>query len=98
MTKGYIVAEVEVTDPELYATYAPKAAAAIAAFDGRYLVRGGDPQVVEGERPARRMVILEFPSRERAREFYQSAQYQEALAIRTRASKADLVMLEGYDQ
>ncbi len=95
MAKGYIYAEVEVTDPELYAGYQPKAAAAIAAFGGRYLVRGGDPQVVEGDRPPKRAVILEFDSPERAREFYHSPQYQEALAIRQKASTAHLVMLNG---
>ncbi len=97
MPKGYVYAEVEVTDPELYATYSPKAAAAIAAFGGRYLVRGGNAEVIEGDRPVRRAVILEFDSPARAREFYHSQQYQEALAIRRRASRADLVMLEGYD-
>ena len=96
MPKGYVLAEVEVTDPALFETYRPLASASIAAFGGRYLVRGGDPQVLEGNRPHRRMVLLEFDSPERATEWYRSPQYQEALAIRERAAKTHLLMLSGH--
>ena len=97
MAKGYILAEVEVTDPALFETYRPLAAASIAAFGGRYLVRGGATEVLEGEGKAARMVLLEFSSPERAMEWYRSAAYQEALAIRLKAATTDVRLLTGHD-
>jgi uncharacterized protein (DUF1330 family) len=95
MPKGYFFAEIEITDPEAYRHYMPLAAAAVAAYGGRYLVRGGDMRVVEGNRPVRRAVILEFESPERAEEFYRSPQYQKALALRLQSSKGDAYLLTG---
>lgn len=97
MPKGYILGEVEVTDPALYETYRPLAAAAIAAFGGKYLVRGGATETLEGGRQTGRMVLLEFPSPERAMEWYKSAQYQEALAIRLKAATTEVFLLTGHD-
>jgi uncharacterized protein (DUF1330 family) len=96
MPKGYVLAEVEVTDPALFETYRPMASASIAAFGGRYLVRGGDPQVFEGDRPLRRMVLLEFDSPECATQWYRSPQYQAALAIRAKAAKTHMLLLNGH--
>jgi uncharacterized protein (DUF1330 family) len=95
MPKGYIIAEIEITDPETYRQYMPLAQAAIAAYGGRYVVRGGDPRALEGERPPQRMVVLEFDSPEQAEAFYRSPQYQEAAAIRQRASRGHLYLLTG---
>lgn len=97
MPKGYIHAEVEITDPEEYEKYRPLAAASVASFGGKYIVRRGDPKVLEGGKPARLTVVLEFESRERAEEWYASEQYKEAKAIRFRAANTDLVILTGYD-
>ncbi len=97
MPKGYILAEVEVTDPALYETYRPLASAAIAAFGGKYLVRGGATETLEGGRTPARMVLLEFPSPERAMEWYRSAQYQEALKIRLKAATTEAFLLTGHD-
>ena len=97
MAKGYIYAEVEITDLAEYEKYRPLAAASIAAFGGRYVVRRGDPEVLEGDRQVRLVVIVEFDSRERAVEFYRSQQYQEAKAVRVRAAKTHMVLLTGYD-
>ncbi|GGG39729.1 hypothetical protein GCM10010964_29120 [Caldovatus sediminis] len=95
MPKGYIFAEIEVTDPATYEQYRPLAAAAIAAHGGRYLVRGGEPRALEGDRSPKRVVVLEFDSPEQAEAFYRSPQYQEALAIRQRSSKGHLYLLTG---
>ena len=97
MPKGYIHAEVEITDPAEYDKYRPLAAASVAAFGGRYIVRRGDPKVLEGGKPERLTVVLEFESRERAEEWYQSPQYKEAREIRFRSANADLVLLTGHD-
>jgi uncharacterized protein (DUF1330 family) len=94
--KGYILAEVEVTDPELYETYRPLAAAAIAAHGGRYLVRGGAAEALEGAAELPRMVVLEFDSPEQARAFHGSEEYRPARAIRARAARSRLVLLTGH--
>lgn len=91
--KGYLFAEIEITDPETYKQYMPLAAAAIAAFGGRYLVRGGDPEVLEGDSLPRRTVLLEFGSIEQARAFFNSPQYQQAAALRRRCSRGRIVLL-----
>jgi len=98
MPKGYIYAELEVTDPALFETYRPLAAASIAAFGGRYAVRGGDPKVLEGNGPAPRVVLLEFASKERAMEWYNSPQYQAALQIRLRCASTKVVLLTGNSE
>jgi uncharacterized protein (DUF1330 family) len=96
MPKGYIYAEIEVIDPELMKTYRPPADASIAAFGGRFLVRGGDAKVVlEGDAPPPRSVLIEFDSPERAMAFYNSPQYQSALQIRLRAAKSKVIMWSG---
>jgi uncharacterized protein (DUF1330 family) len=97
MAKGYILAEVEVTDPALFETYRPLAAASIAAFGGKYLVRGGATEVLEGEGTPGRMVLLEFSSPERAMEWYRSAEYQKALAIRLKAATTKARVMAGVD-
>jgi uncharacterized protein (DUF1330 family) len=98
MPKGYICAEVEVTDPIEYEKYRPLAAASIEAFGGRYVVRRGDPDVLEGGRNVKSVVVLEFSTRERAIEWYSSAQYQEAKGIRLRGANTHVVLLSGYEE
>jgi uncharacterized protein (DUF1330 family) len=95
--KGYLFAEIEITDPETYKQYRPLAAAAIAAFGGRFLIRGGDPEVMEGGRNPKRTVLVEFESIERAREFYHSAQYQAAASVRKRASNGHVYLMTGTE-
>jgi uncharacterized protein (DUF1330 family) len=97
MPKGYLYGEVEVIDPAQYEKYRPLAAKSIEDFGGRYLIRGGDAQVLEGDRPMSRAVLVEFPTRERAEEFYYSEQYQRAKAIRVGAAKAQLVLFSGTE-
>lgn len=93
--KGYILAEIEVTDPETYKQYMPLAAAAIAAFGGHYLVRGGEVAALEGESPPLRTVLLEFSSPEQARAFFLSPQYQKAASIRRRCSRGRVLLMSG---
>ncbi|MGH7121708.1 MAG: DUF1330 domain-containing protein [Acetobacteraceae bacterium] len=93
--KGYIFAEIEVTDPETYKQYMPLAAAAISAFGGRYLVRGGEVAVLEGESPPPRTVLLEFASPEQAKAFFTSPQYQQAASIRRRSARGRVLLLAG---
>ncbi|MBU2963301.1 DUF1330 domain-containing protein [Citreicella sp. C3M06] len=90
----YVIARIDVTDPEDYATYARQTMALAEKFGGRFLVKGGPQTVVEGEAPSRH-VLLEFPSLTAARTWYDSAEYQRILPIATRSSKRDLVIVEG---
>jgi len=95
--KGYVLAEVEVTDPVVFEQYRPLAAASIAAFGGRYVIRGGAAERLEGDRPVRRFVLLEFASPERAREWYQSPGYQHAKSIRERAARTHVFLIDGTE-
>jgi uncharacterized protein (DUF1330 family) len=93
--KGYIVAEVQVTDAEAYKAYVPGAGAAVAKHGGKYLVRGGQVEQLEGPPPAGRFVIVEYPSFEAARAFYHSADYQAVAPIRQKASISRFWVAEG---
>ncbi|MDH4144147.1 MAG: DUF1330 domain-containing protein [Acidimicrobiia bacterium] len=92
---AYIIGEVEVTDPEAYAPYMPKAQASIEAAGGRYVVRGGDVDSLEGAPPAGRIVVLEFESMDAARAWYHGAEYQAALPLRQAASNGRLFLVDG---
>jgi uncharacterized protein (DUF1330 family) len=93
---GYIIAMIEVTDPEQYAQYARLTPAAIAKFGGRFVVRGGKSLTLEGPAESRRIVVLEFPTFEQAQAFYNSADYQHAKSFRDGAANASFVLVEGY--
>jgi uncharacterized protein (DUF1330 family) len=83
--KGYSYVEIEVTDPEGYrANYMTRSTPAVAKFGGRFVVRGGDVTVKNGDLTGRRVVLVEFDSYERALEFYESPDYREAMAHRDR--------------
>ena len=92
---GYVIADVTVTDPETYADYRALTPGSIAAFDGRFLVRGGEHEVIAGGWQPGRLVLLEFDSPARAAAWYDSPAYVEARAIRQRASTGHMVHLEG---
>ena len=94
MPKGYIIARIDVTNPEAYARYAADAMKAIAAHGGRVLVRGGRSEALEGNARARN-VMLEFDSYETAGAHFHSAEYQAARAIRHGAAEIDMVLVEG---
>jgi uncharacterized protein (DUF1330 family) len=92
---AYIYASVEVVDPVAYEEYRRQVPAVIAAYGGRYLVRGGKAEALEGDAPANRLVILEFPDMARLRAFYDSPEYRPLLAIRKRAARSTLTAIEG---
>jgi len=94
--KGYVIVQVSaIHDPAAYETYRPLAGASIAAHGGRFIVRGGEAERLEGEGPAGRNVVVEFPSVAAAKAWYNSPEYQEALKIRLAASIGSLVIVEG---
>jgi len=91
---GYVIAEVDVTDPDAYKKYAQQVPATVAAFDGHYLVRGGKIQEVEGEAP-KRIVVLAFDSAEKARNWEYSPAYEAIKPIRHSAAKSRIFIVEG---
>jgi len=96
MAKGYWVAHVDVDDIETYQEYIAANAAPFAEYGARFLVRGGDQEVREGN-VRKRTVVLEFDSYETARACYDSITYQNAKAIRDPVSTGDMVIVQGYD-
>lgn len=92
---AYVIAEVDVTDAKLYEQYRAMVAPTIRQYGGRFLVRGGKVESKEGGWNPPRFVIVEFPSLERARQWYQSPEYAPALALRLKASRSRLIIAEG---
>jgi uncharacterized protein (DUF1330 family) len=92
---AYVIAQVAVTDRERYKDYQKNVAATIAAHGGRYLARGGDTIVLEGADQPWRMVVIEFPSLQKAREWYFSAEYQQLKPVRQDSATGTLVAVEG---
>ena len=92
---AYVISEVEIVDADSAAQYRELAAASIAKYGGRYLTRGAEARVVEGEPTSRRMVVVEFPSMERVREWYGSAEYALALKFRNTALRRRLMFVDG---
>jgi uncharacterized protein (DUF1330 family) len=92
---GYVIADIEVKDPVEYEDYRALVPATLEPFGGRFIVRGGAAETLEGSWNPRRIVILEFPSVERARAWYESDGYREAMALRQRTSDGSLLLVEG---
>ena len=95
---AYLVARITVTDPEKYKGYMALSPAAIEAYGGRFLVRGGELVTLEGEPEERRVVIVEFPSMEIAKAFYDSPQYSKARAAREGAAEARFFIVEWLEE
>ena len=92
---GYLIIQNHVVDPDEYAAYRERAPAVVQQFGGRYLVRGGAHEVVEGDWDPERVIVLEFPSVERAREWYHSPEYQEIAPMRQRSAPSEIILVEG---
>lgn len=92
---AYVISEVEIRDAVAIEEYRSRAAASIAVHGGRYLVRGGLAEAVEGGPPPKGLVVVEFPSMERARRWYASSEYAEALKYRNAALDRRLLFVEG---
>lgn len=94
---AYIVVQIEITDPETYDTYRIQVAPILEQYGGQFLVRGGDMEVLEGEWPWPRMVILRFPGMDAAKAWHASAEYQGPKALRQAASKGNMIVVDGID-
>ena len=92
---AYVIGEIEVTDPAAYEEYRKRAPAVIAKYGGRYVVRGGKVEPLEGGWSPKRLVVVEFPSMAQAMTWYRSAEYAPLIKLRQKASRAELAMVEG---
>ena len=92
---AYVISEVDVRDPAGFETYRTIAAKAIAQYGGRYLVRGGAASIAEGGPPPKTIIVVEFPSMEKLRQWYASPEYAEALKVRQTALDRRLIFIEG---
>lgn len=92
---AYVVVEIDIHDPKTYDTYKAMAPATIAAHGGRYAVRGGKVEALEGEWTDKRFVILEFPTADAARKWWNSPEYTKARKIRQSASTARMLLVDG---
>ncbi|HVT22553.1 MAG TPA: DUF1330 domain-containing protein [Mycobacteriales bacterium] len=94
---AYVIYQGEITDPDKYEQYKPLSGASIKAAGGRLIVRGGDTESLEGEAPPGRTVVIEFPTRQAAVDWYNSADYVAAREIRKDAAIARMYVVDGYD-
>ena len=92
---AYVIAMVRVDDPETYKKYTALTPALIEKHGGKFLVRGGDIETLEGKTFEDRLVVLEFPSTEAVKTFYESSGYQDAAAFRRASSEAVFLLAEG---
>jgi uncharacterized protein (DUF1330 family) len=96
MPKGYWIAHITVPDMDAYQPYRARVPAILAAHGGKFLVRAGTQEVVEGTaRP--RAIVIEFPSLAAAKACYHSPEYQAAKILRTNASTGDICIVEGWE-
>ena len=94
---AYVIAQIEVTDPEAFEAYRQQVPSVIEQYGGEYVVRGGAMEVLEGDWPRPRVVVLKFPSMEQARAWHASAAYEAPKALRQSASKGSMIVVEGID-
>ena len=92
---AYVIANVTVKDPALFEQYRKQVPDTLARHGGRYLVRGGQQDALEGGWTPARLVVLEFPSLEHARRWYDSEEYREPKALRMKCAVTDLVLVDG---
>ena len=95
MPAGYVIAQLKVTNPENYKEYIKKVPDVIKKYGGEYLVRGGEHQVVEGEDNLPRLVVIKFPSYEKALEWYHSEDYKTVKGIRLANAVGSNIIVKG---
>jgi uncharacterized protein (DUF1330 family) len=95
---AYVIVETDVHDPEQYERYKAASPGAVQADDGRFVVRGGDLAVLEGDWHPSRLVSLEFADLEAAKRWYASPEYEEAKRLQEGAAKLRMVAVQGLDE
>jgi uncharacterized protein (DUF1330 family) len=94
---AYIIAEIEVTDPETYEKYKARTPAVIEQYGGRFIVRGGKAELLEGDQQPARLAVIEFSDIAAARRFHDSPEYQAIIGLRHKAANSRTILVEGYE-
>jgi uncharacterized protein (DUF1330 family) len=92
---AYIIVEVKITDTEKYEEYKKLTPSSIAAYDGKFIVRGGETENLEGDWQPERIVILEFPNVDRAEQWWNSIEYAPAKSIRQKSATTKMILVKG---
>jgi len=92
---AYVIVEIDITDPIGYEEYKKQAAATVHKYGGKYIVRGGKTEVLEGDWHPKRLVILQFESMQHAKEWLHCEEYREPRKLRHRTAKTKMVLVEG---
>ena len=92
---AYVIVDVKIKDPVAYENYKKMTPGSLAAYGGRFVVRGGKSEVLEGPWQPGRIVVLEFDSAERARAWWDSEEYREARSLRQRVADTNMILVEG---
>jgi len=92
---AYVIVEVEIHDPVEYESYKKLTPATLAAYQGKFIVRGAQSETLEGDWNPQRIVVLEFPTVDRAKEWWNSEIYNEAKSIRHRTASTKMIVLQG---
>ena len=92
---AFVVVDIELTDPAAFEEYRKAVPATVAEYGGRFVVRGGKSETLEGSWHPKRLVLLEFSGIDAAKRWYHSEEYKPLLAMRLKASKGNLVLVEG---
>lgn len=95
--KAYWIAKVNVDDKEAYAEYAKRVTPALAKYNGKFLVRGGKFEILEGKNEYERNIVVEFPSVDIAKKFYNSKEYQKAKSFRDGKADFNAIVVEGFN-
>ena len=95
--KAFVVVQNTITDDETYGAYRKDVMATFAPFEGKLVVRGGNPTIVEGEWPHKRLILIEFPSRAAAEGWHHSVEYQKILPLRLKSSAGNLIIVDGAE-
>jgi uncharacterized protein (DUF1330 family) len=92
---AYLIGEIEVTDPATYEDYRKQVPAVVQKYGGKFMVRGGKVESLEGGWSPKRIVVLEFPTLEQAQKFYRSPEYAPLITLRQHASRGKIIIVEG---
>jgi uncharacterized protein (DUF1330 family) len=94
---AYIIVDIEIHDLEAYEGYKKLTPASIAAYEGKFIVRGGNTETLEGNWQPQRIVVLEFPTVKQAKDWWASTEYAPAKEIRQRSAKTKMILVEGFE-
>ena len=92
---AYVFGEIEITDPALYEEYRRQVLPVVTKYGGKFIVRGGRIEALEGGWAPKRFVALEFPSMEQAQKWYRSPEYAPLIDMRKKASRGKLILVDG---